>query len=139
MCSVGARNCSFYMWNYLESLRTRPDEYKQRFAYAASGSVTALVFAVWVWATFFRVPNQAEHIQATQSQEAAAVGAAATSATSGTSSWQEIESVMGRIKKTFNDGISQMSMELASTSTTTPLNQEAHKVQESDGAPGMAQ
>lgn len=131
------------MWNYLESLRTRPDEYKRRFAYAASSIVTALVFAVWVWATFFRVPNQAEHIQATQSQEAAAVGAtgakSGTSATSTTSSWQEIESVMGRIKKTFNDGISQISIELASTSTTTPLNQEAQRVQESSSGPGMAQ
>jgi hypothetical protein len=107
------------MWNYLESLRTRPDEYKRRFAYVVSGIVTVIIFCVWVWVTFFRAPHQVQNIQASQSQGASAVSAGITSTASATSSWQEIEDVMGRIKKTFNDGVSQLSSEHASTSTTT--------------------
>ena len=86
------------MWTYLDSLRSRPDEYKRRFAYTVSGVITGTIFCVWVWITFIHGAVPASQLNGANGQGASAQDGA-------TSSWEELRRATEQIKKTLNDGM----------------------------------
>lgn len=106
-----------HMWTYLESLRSKPDEYKMRFAYIASGVITAIIFGAWVWLTFI-------HVSASDAEKAAQARAELQSATAGQAtstigSWDEIKRITEQMKKSFDEGLNTIESTIQATATTT--------------------
>lgn len=60
-------------WKVLRKLQTLPDEKKQVVAFLGAASITSVIFAVWLVATFAAIDRDAQTASAGLSEQAASV------------------------------------------------------------------